>query len=224
MKRRRIAHSLHSLMTAGLMLVLLAASSLAGPSSSSRARAAEILVSGAASEGEKPFLKLNGEPVLSGRTFFSYSTLETPHGVSATINLPGLGRVSLAPGTMLSLGFSDQSIAGELHAGMIRVSSTPGTAVSIRTPDDRLENDPSSAVSFTLDLNSGVSKAVVESGIARLNNGVPAQTQTSTGAGTGVLLGLIVFGAAVGTAVYFGLINRVDDDDRASDVIISPIR
>lgn len=224
MNRTRIAYSLRSFTATGLLLVLFAGSSLtlAGPANG--VRAAEISVSGEGENGGKPFLKLNGEPVLSGRTFFSYSTLETPQNVFGNINLPGLGRITLSPGTMLSLGFSENSITGKLHAGKIRVSSTAGTSVNIETPDNRAMNDPAVAGTFTLDLSSGAAEAVSESGNVFLNKGQPTVQAQTTASSPSILVPVIIYGGIVGTAVYFGLINRVDDDSRAEDAIVSQIR
>jgi hypothetical protein len=224
MKRTKPAHSLRFLTSAGLLLVLLAGSSLILAAPVNKGRAAEISVSGGGENGAKPFVNLNGEPVLSGRTFFSYSTLETPQNVSANVNLPGLGRVSLSPGTMLSLGFSENSITGKLHAGKIRVFSTKGTTVNIETPDNRAVNDSEVPGTFTLDMTSGVSKAVSESGAVFLNNGEPAAQAQTGAAGGSIWLPVAIFGAAVGTAVVIVFLDRSSDEDRAEDAVVSPIR
>lgn len=216
--------SLHFLTTAFLALFLFVGSSvpvLATPAS--RGLAAEIAVSGEAENGEKPFLKLNGEPVLSGRTFFAYSTLETPQSVSAAINLPGLGRVNMSPGTMLSLGFSENSITGKLHAGKIRVISAKGTSINIETPDNQLVNDPAVAGSFTLDIGSGISQAVSESGTVFFNNGQPAGQAQTTTTTPSIWIPVAIYGAIVGAAITAIIIDRSDDDD-AADVIVSPVR
>lgn len=210
--------------SATLFLVLFAGSLpvLAAPVNGGRA--AEISISGEGENGAKPFLRLNGEPVLSGRTFFGFSDLETPENVSANVNLPGLGRVNLAPGTKLSLGFSDNAITGRLHAGKIRVFSTSGTTVNIETPDNRLVNDPAEAGIFTLDTTSGASKAVSESGSVFLNNGEPAaKAQTGTAA-SGAWIPIVVYSAIVGTVVTIVLLNRSSDEDRAEDVVVSAVR
>jgi hypothetical protein len=224
MKRTKIADSLRFFTASSLMLVLFAGASFVLAAPVNRGRAAEISVSGEGENGAKPFLKLNGEPVLSGRTFFSYSTLETPASVSADVNLPGLGRVSLSPGTMLSLGFSENNITGKLHAGKIRVFSTAGTKVDIETPDNRLVNDPAIAGTFILDMTSGVSKTVAEKGSVFLDNGEPApQTQTA-GASASIWVPVVVYSAIVGTAVVVVLLDRMSDDDNAEDAIVSQIR
>jgi hypothetical protein len=224
MKRTKIAHSLRFLLSAGLLVVLCAGSLPIFAAFANKGKAAEILVSGTGEDGAKPFLKLNGEPVLSGRTFFSYSTLETPQSVSADVNLPGLGRVSLSPGTMLSLGFSENSITGKLHAGKIRVFSTAGTTVNIETPDNRLVNDSTVPGTFTLDMTSGVSKAISESGAAFLNNGEPAGQVQTAPATASILVPSLILAGAVGTAVVVVLLDRSSDEDRAEDAILSPVR
>lgn len=224
MKRRNTARSLHFLTVAGLMLVLCAGSTLSMAAPLSSGWAAEISVSGEGENGAKPFLKLNGEPVLSGRTFFSYSTLETPQNVSADVNLPGLGRVSLSPGTMLSLGFSENNISGKLHAGTIRVFSTAGTKVEIETPDNRVTNDPAAAGIFVIDVAGGVSKTISEKGSVALVNGQPAGQAQTTAASPSIWIPVTVYSAIVGTAAAIVFFDRISDDDRAEDVIVSQVR
>lgn len=224
MKRTIIAHSSRFLTAAGLVMALFAGSITALAAPLNKGWAAEISVSGEGENGAKPFLKLNGEPVLSGRTFFAYSTLETPQNVSADVNLPGLGRISLSPGTVLSLGFSENNISGKLHAGKIRVFSTAGTKVDIETPDNRAANDPAEAGIFVIEVAAGVSKTITEKGAVILENGVPAnQTQTAA-ASRSIWIPVAIYGAIVGTAVAVVFFDRASDEDRAEDVIVSQIR
>lgn len=224
MTRENIAKSLRYFTIASLAWVLFSGPLMVLASPSNRGWAAEISVSGAGENGAKPFLKLNGEPALSGRTFFSYSTLETPANVSADVNLPGLGRVSLSPGTTLSLGFSDSNISGKLHAGKIRVFSTAGTRVDIGTPDNRVINDPSTAGIFEIDVTGGLSKTVLERGSVNLDNGEPAgQTQTAA-VSPSIWIPVAIYGAIVGTAVTLVFLDRASDEDRAEDVIVSQVR
>lgn len=212
-------------LTAGFLLLLLAGSSvsvLAVPAG--RGRAAEIAVSGSGENGGRPFIKLDGEQALSGRTFFAYSTLETPQNVSADVSLPGLGRVSLTPGTTLSLGFTENSITGKLQSGKIRVLTSKGTAVVIETPDDRITNDSAEPGIFTVDLTSGTSEVAAESGAVFNKGGKPAgQAQTATAASS-ILVPVLVFSGIVATAAVVVLLDRNNDDDNTEDAIVSGTR
>src|SRR5215204_3621428 len=57
----------------------------------------EIIVTGKSENGLPPYVKLNGERAVSGRTFPSYSMIETPAAISADVNLGTLGRITLSP-------------------------------------------------------------------------------------------------------------------------------
>lgn len=182
----------------------------------------EIVVSGRGEFGAEPSVKVNGERALSGRTFFSSSLIETTETTFADINLGKLGRISLSPNTILSLSFTENSIAGKLSAGKIKVFSAQGISVTIETPDDTVFSDAALPGNFTVDVQSGTSLATAESGSIRMNNGrqvVPGQTTTSDEGG--LLLPLSIFAGAVGAAVISVILNNREDDD---DDGISPIR
>ena len=59
--------------------------------------AGEIVVTGN-SAGDASAVTVNGEPVKSGRTIFSSSTISTPEGSGAIINLGKTGRIELEIG------------------------------------------------------------------------------------------------------------------------------
>ncbi len=105
---------------------------LAGP----RKVAGELTVSGKDVSGETPFVLVNGEAARSGRSVFSASTITTSEGVSAVINLGKLGRVELAPATVLNLKFDETGVAGDLASGTVSVLGT-SDKVSIKTLDGK---------------------------------------------------------------------------------------
>jgi len=94
----------------------------------------ELVVGGKRPDGDASFVLVNGEPVTSGNTVFSSSTITTDQFNSATVELGKLGSVSVAPGSVLNLNFDDKSITGTLSAGNVRVSNNKGVQVKIGTP------------------------------------------------------------------------------------------
>ena len=54
--------------------------------------------------GNNP-VTVGGNSAKSGETIFSGQSVQTPSGVGATVNLPGLGRVDIAPNTNVTLTF-----------------------------------------------------------------------------------------------------------------------
>ena len=91
--------------------------------------AGEIIVS-----GDNATVTLNGEKVLSGRTFFSSGVIATSEN-SAVINLGKLGRVSMSPNSILSLNFTENSISGEVTAGTVKVLNNEGVTVDVKGLD-----------------------------------------------------------------------------------------
>jgi hypothetical protein len=91
----------------------------------------EIVVTGN-SAADTAAVTVNGEPVKSGRTIFSSSTISTSEGAGAILNLGKAGRIELAPDTTFALSFDDAAISGSLAAGSITVLSAT-KSVSVRT-------------------------------------------------------------------------------------------
>ena len=90
---------------------------LAGPGKA----AGELAVSGKLVNGEAPFVFVNGEVARSGRSVFSGSTITTSDSTNAVINLSKLGKIELAPSTVLNLTFDEKGIFGELTSGTVSV-------------------------------------------------------------------------------------------------------
>lgn len=89
---------------------------LAGPGKA----AGELAVSGKIVNGEAPFVLVNGEVARSGRSVFSGSTITTSDN-NAVINLSKLGKIELAPNTVLNLTFDEKGISGDLTSGTVSV-------------------------------------------------------------------------------------------------------
>ena len=180
----------------------------------------EIAVSGIGENGEPPFVKVNGERAVTGRTFPSYSMIETPASISADVNLGAVGRIALSPESILILSFSENSISGKLLTGKIRVSNAKGVSVNIETPDNALSNDKDVQGNFTVDVKSGTTEATAETGSIFFKDGLPAgKAQTTSSGGSGLWIPLAVYAAIVGVAVTYVVISRNDDDN-----VVSPIR
>jgi hypothetical protein len=131
----------------------------------------EIIVSGTDSITGSTVM-LNGEPAVSGRTFFTSAVISTPEDRTATVNLGRLGRVTLSPSSTRSLSLAENAINGELSAGQMQVYGKDGVAVNIKTPDNRVTNKAGQSSNFAVDLRSG---STVATGEAELEKGVSAK-------------------------------------------------
>ena len=166
--------------------------------------ARELSISGKIINGEIPFVKVNGEAAQSGRSIFSSSTIATPENAGATVNIGKVGRIELAPNTILALSFNEKSINGELLAGQVTVLNTSDT-VNIKMLDGTIA-----------ELNAGNS-AVATAGKAQ-------DDDDDNDGGSGRLLwALILGGAAVGI-----ILAATSDNNRVSvggsSTVVSPTR
>lgn len=94
--------------------------------------AGELIVTGGNSAGETSFVTVNGEPAKSGRTVFSASTISTPEGMNATLNLGKAGKIAFGPATTFTVNFDGNAISGDLSAGNVTVLSA-AQSVDVKT-------------------------------------------------------------------------------------------
>jgi hypothetical protein len=207
--------------TFGLMVAVFISSTmfvLAAPDS--KALAGEIIVSGS---GENSAVTLNGERAYSGRTFFSSGVIATPETSSAVVNLGKLGRISVAPNSLLSLSFTPNSISGKLSSGQIKVFSSEGVSVNIETSDNVVTNDANQSGVFTVNVQSGLTQAVAESGAITLKNALPNPQQTPADDDdddNSVLVPVLIFAGIVGAAALYTFTR----DSEPLQFIVSPNR
>lgn len=188
-----------------------------------KSMAAEIVVAGLNGNTEKVSVLLNGEPVLSGRTFYSTGVVSTTETGTATINLGKLGRVMVLPGSKLNLNFAENNISGELIEGKIEVFNTEGVSVNIKSLNDVVTNDAAQVGSMAVDVRSGATQAFASSGKAFVNNAPAQQKDDDDDDDDGGAFWLpIIFAGAVGTAVVLVIMNNNEDDGDLSPV--SPVR
>jgi hypothetical protein len=104
--------------------------------------AGELLLSGKGTNGAVPFALVNGEAANSGRSIFSSSSIATPDGVSATLNLGKAGIIEVAPNSSMQIAFDGTNITGSLASGSVKVVSAKndvrftnaaGEAMTVRT-------------------------------------------------------------------------------------------
>jgi hypothetical protein len=220
MKNSAQTSVMRSLVVCLAFAVLFSSSTIVLAASGTKSMAAEIVVSGYNGGGENSSVLLNGEPVSSGRTFYTSGSISTAQA-SATINLGKLGRVSIQPGSKLDLTFSENSISGNLSAGSIEVLNNAGVAVNINTPDNMVTNDSTKANSIAVDVTSGTTRASALNGSAFTKDGAAAADDANNKKKKGGAFWLpVIFAAAVATAVIIVVTTSGDDDLN----VVSPVR
>ncbi len=183
MKKNISANRLRSLLAFCLMLTVMVGSSSIALAKGGNSLAGEIVVTGNTANGETPFVLLNGERALNGRTFFSSGEITT-NDTAATIKLDKLGYIKLSPNSVLSLNLSENNISGTLTTGNVQVFNNDGVAVNIA----KVENGKSTAIPS-----------------ARQND-----DDDDDG---GAWIPIAIFAGVVGTAVILVLANRDDDNN-----------
>jgi hypothetical protein len=185
--------------------------------------AAEITVTGSRDGGQKPFVLVNNDRALNGRTFFSGGTISTTGTSSANLNLGKLGTVTLSPNSELTLSFSDSRISGRLSNGSATVFNVDGVAVQIDTPHDSITNEATSSSRFSVSIVEGQTAVAVAAGNVGSYNGIALISKQDDDdddddddwkgwAAAGVIAGII--------GVVVVVIALSDDEDE----VVSPVR
>jgi hypothetical protein len=172
---------------------------LAGP----RKVAGELTVSGKDINGEAPFVLVNGEAARSGRSIFSTSTITTPEGTGAVVNLGKLGRLDLAPSTALTLTFDETGVSAGLTSGILSVFGTTDK-VSVKTLDGK-----------TVQLSAGQSLAA--------SGKLQDDDDDDDDGGAAWLVWAGVFGGAA-VAILWTALSDGDIDIQGGGTVISPTR
>jgi hypothetical protein len=156
----------------------------------------EIVVKGS---NEASIVTVNGESVKSGRTIFSSSTISTPEGASAIVNLGKAGRLEIAPNTTFVLSFDQTGINGDLASGSVTVLNA-AKSVSVKTASGEV-----------IELNSG-DTATSASGTA--------STKAATSGNNNWLVYALIFGGAVAGIVWA---TTQDNENQFGSGTVSPI-
>jgi hypothetical protein len=199
---------------------------------------AELTVSGAPTDGDAPFVSVNGERAYSGRTIQSSTTITTPATSSATVSLGTLGRVELAAGSSFVLNFNEKGISGNLIAGKVRVIGNEDTENSIQTKDSFVVADKIGNKSFVVNVSDNATNVTSENGSLAFNAGgktinVNAGESKSSRQDTdddgdvvpgSVALYAIVFGAAAAVLIYTAVSDSNELTFGSGSITTSPTR
>ncbi len=204
MRKKIYTLGLRNITSACLAMVIFTTSSMVALAATpeNKSLMGEITVSGQSINGNASTVMLNGEPVMTGRTFFSAGTIVTPENINSTVRIGKLGYVTLAPNTNLSLSFDENAISGTLSAGQIKVSNAEGVNVKIQTNAGLVTNESNLASNFTVDAEQ------------------VTQQDDDDADGNSALGPILVFSGIVAAVVIIVLVSRDEDDD----LVISRVR
>lgn len=196
---------------------------------------AELTVTGASVEGDVPFVSVNGERAVSGRSIQSATTITTPATASATVNLGKLGRVELAPNSSFVLNFNEKGISGDLVSGKVRVVGNENSENTVKTNDSVIVANETGDKAFTVNAVDNKTSVSSENGSVVFNsNGktstvqtgqtqTSGQTDTDSDAGSGnVLLYSVLIGAAAGVLIYVATSDNNEITVGTASSVVSP--
>lgn len=142
--------------------------------------------------GNNP-VTVNGNSARSGETIFTGQSIQTPEGVGATVNLPGIGRVDIAPNTNLTLTFEAGKVNVVLISGCVVLTANRGNVGSVE-------------VGGTTQRTEGVEGGVIDVCSSATPGGAPIVGQgAASAAGAGASGGAAAAGTVAATAAGGGL-------------------
>ncbi len=107
---------------------------------------------------------VDGSLATSGQTIFSGSRISVDAGSRSIVDLGKRTRLLLSAETALSLDFSSTQLAALLEKGVVRAFIAAGLPVTIRTAGGELVTDASQPSVFSVSVDEGVTKVLVETG------------------------------------------------------------
>lgn len=163
---------------------------------------------------------VNGNGARSGETIFSGQSIQTPEGVGATVNLPNIGRVDIAPNSNVTLSFENGKLNVNIVSGCAILTANPGTAGSMTSggSTQNTEGEQGGVLDVCSSTTPGGAPIVGQGAAAAAGAGasgaggaVAGTTAAATAAGAGGGLGtgtaLLLTAASVGT--FAVVANRV---------------
>jgi hypothetical protein len=145
-------------------------------------------------KGNNP-ITVNGNSAKSGETIFSGQQIQTPDGVGATVSLPGLGKVDLAPNTNVTITFEKGRIVVNVVSGCVLLTADKGVDGTVETPGGSAQHTDPSKVSSINTCTDKIPGAVGATG------GAAAGAATTGGLfGLGVPATVALVAAASGVA------------------------
>lgn len=151
--------------------------------------------------GNNP-VTVNGNSARSGETIFTGQSIQTPEGVGATVNLPGIGRVDIAPNTNLTLSFEAGKVHVALVSGCVILTANRGNVGSVEAggSTQRTEGDQGGVIDVCSSATPGGAPIVGQGAASAAGAGASGGTAAATAAGgLGIgTSGIVVLLAATG--------------------------
>jgi len=200
-------------LTATAILLILAVAQLyvtvgfASPTAGNSAGAAPQIM-GVLTTRDNKAITVNGAAAVSGASIPSGAEIVTPDGVGATLRLGALGTLCIAPGSQVTVEFSDGIIKVTVTAGCVILSTKKGTTGTVITPQGTAGQTDANGGSIDVCSRPGAATAVNQGAAADAGAGASALDCGAAGAAAAPPVGIpaTAVGAMIGggaAALYF---------------------
>ena len=143
---------------------------------------------------------VNGAAAVTGASVPNGAVIETPDGVGATLRLAGLGSVCIAPGSRVTIEFTEQGNAGTIKVtvatGCVILNTQKDTTGSVTTPDG-LAGQTGPAAVGSIDVCSRPGAAAVINQAAAFDAGAGASRLDCAAGAAAIPAGGIPVGATI---------------------------
>jgi hypothetical protein len=166
---------------------------------------------------------VNGNSARSGETIFSGQSIQTPEGVGATVNLPGIGRVDIAPNTNLTLTFEAGKVHVALASGCAILTAGRGSAGSVESggTTQNTDGDQGGVIDVCASPTPGGAPVVGQGAAAAAGAGASGGAAAGTAATTATTA---AGGGGIGTTGTVVLLSALGAVAGASAIIATPCR
>jgi hypothetical protein len=163
----------------------------ASPAAGNNAYAAPAQIMGVLTTRDNKAVTVNGAAAVSGASIPSGAEITTPDGVGATLRLGSLGTLCIAPGSQVTVEFTNGSIRVTITAGCAILSTKKGTTGTIITPQGTAgQTDPAGSGSIDVCSRPGAATAVNQGAAADAGAGASALDCGAAGAAAAPPVGI----------------------------------
>lgn len=134
--------------------------------------------------GNNP-VTVNGNSARSGETILSGAQIQTPPGVGATVQLGPLGRVDVAPETVLNIAYTADGITVNVTSGCLILTSGQGKTGTVTTSQGGTERTsaPGAPLDICVSRVAGAAPVVGQGAAANAGAGAGGGAAAASGGG-----------------------------------------
>ncbi|HEX8190947.1 MAG TPA: hypothetical protein VF586_21485 [Pyrinomonadaceae bacterium] len=167
--------------------------------------------------GNNP-VSVNGTSARTGETIFTGQSIKTPEGVGATVNLPGVGRVDIAPNSNVTVSFEVGKVNVTLVSGCAILTADRGSLGSVESGGSTQSTggEQGGTIDVCSSTTTGGAPVVGQGAAAAAGAGAAGGAATGTAAGAaagtgglGLGTGTALLLTAAGVGTFAVVANRV---------------